>query len=387
MAIHTNEDSSRAMRAPGHPQASFAIECLLDELASALKMDPLELRKKNLKDKVYHSQLDRGAREIGWGRRSATPGSAVGPLKRGIGCSVGTWGGGGNKACEVDVKISRDGAVTVAVGTQDLGTGTRTYTRAIVAEELGLGLNDVQEKIGNSKLGAANPSGGSTTAASLAPAVKDAAFNARQAMIEKTLPLLGAVKPEEITFANKRITGGGKTLTWKQACAALPAAGITAHGEWKAALSGTGVHGAAFAEVEVDVETGHVRPIKIVQVQDVGLPLNRLALESQINGGIIQSLGMGLWEGRVMDAKLGVQLNPNFNDYKIPGCLEIPEIRVFIDDTDTREQVIGVGEAAIIPALGAVANAVYNASGVPVRELPITPDKILMGLMSAGGRS
>lgn len=387
LAVHTNEDSSKAMRAPGHPQASFAIECLLDELASALKMDPLELRKKNLKDKIYHSQLDRGAREIGWERRNATPGGGAGPLKRGIGCSVGTWGGGGNKSCEVDVKISRDGSVTVAVGTQDLGTGTRTYTRAIVAEELGLGMNDVQERIGNSKLGMANASGGSTTAASLAPAVKDAAYKARNAVIEKITPLLGAVKPEEITFANKRITGGGKTLTWKQACATLPAAGITARGVWQANLAGLGVHGAAFAEVEVDVETGHVRPIKIVQVQDVGLPLNRLALESQINGGIIQSLGMGLWEGRVMDARLGVQLNPAFNDYKIPGCLEIPEIRVLIDDTDKREQVIGVGEASIIPALGAVANAVYNASGVPVRELPLTPDKILLGLTTAGGRS
>ena len=150
---------------------------------------------------------------------------------------------------------------------------------------------------------------------------------------------------------------------------------------WKANLSGLGVHGAAFAEVEVDVETGHVRPIKIVQVQDVGLPLNRLALESQINGGIIQSLGMGLWEGRVMDAKLGLQLNPGFGDYKMPGSLEMPELVPLIDDEDKREAVIGVGEPAIIPSVGALANAVYNACGVRVRELPITPDKILMGLV------
>jgi xanthine dehydrogenase YagR molybdenum-binding subunit len=119
-------------------------------------------------------------------------------------------------------------------------------------------------------------------------------------------------------------------------------------------------------------------------VQDVGLPLNRLAIESQLNGGIIQSLGMALWEGRVMDERLGVMVNPSFNDYKLPGTLEIPEIVAIIDDADTRQAVIGVGEPALIPTVGAVANAVFNASGVRVRELPITPDKILMGLQPPG---
>ncbi|PYS77236.1 MAG: hypothetical protein DMF66_10570, partial [Acidobacteria bacterium] len=124
--------------------------------------------------------------------------------------------------------------------------------------------------------------------------------------------------------------------------------------------------------------------IKMVHVQDVGLPLNRLAVESQINGGMIQSLGMVLYEGRVMDAQLGLQLNPGFGDYKLPGSLEIPELVPLIDDEDKREAVIGVGEAAIIPSVGALANAVFNACGVRVRELPITPDKILMGLTKGG---
>jgi xanthine dehydrogenase YagR molybdenum-binding subunit len=382
IAIHTHEDSSRAMRAPGHPQASFAIESLIDELAYKTGIDPLEFRKRNLKDAVYHRQLDRGAREIGWERRNKTPGaSGAGTLTRGIGCAVGTWGGGGGPQCKVDVTVSRDGSVTVAVGTQDLGTGTRTYTRAIVAEELGLQVSEVAERIGNSKLGAANSSGGSTTSASLAPAVKDAAVNARMAMAGKLSSLLGGAKPEEIRFAQGRLSGGGKSLTWKQACAALPSAGLTAHGEWKASLAGRGVHGACFAEVEVDTETGHVRPVKMVHVQDIGLPLNRLAVESQINGGMIQSLGMALWEGRVMDAKLGLQLNPGFGDYKLPGSLEMPELVPIIDDEDKREAVIGVGEPAVIPSVGALVNAVFNACGVRVRELPATPDKILMGLM------
>ncbi|MFN2533227.1 MAG: xanthine dehydrogenase family protein molybdopterin-binding subunit [Pyrinomonadaceae bacterium] len=380
-ALHTNEDSSIAMRAPGHPQASFAMECLMDELAYKIKMDPVAFRKKNLRDQAYHRQLDRGATEIGWSSRNLMAGASPGPRKRGMGCGVGTWGGGGNNQCKVDVTVARDGAVSVAVGTQDLGTGTRTYTRAIVAEELGLQVRDVIEQIGNSKLGSANPSGGSTTAASLAPSVKDAAIKARIMVAEKLAPLLDNAKPEEIAFVAGNISANGKSLGWKQACAALPAAGVTAHGEWRSDLQARGVHGVCFAEVEVDVETGHVRPIKMVHVQDGGLPLNRLTMESQINGGMIQSLGMAIWEGRVIDEELGLQLNPNFNDYKLPGTLEMPELVPIIDDGDTRAAVIGIAEPAIIPALGAIANAVFNACGLRVRELPITPDKVLMGLM------
>ncbi|HYY94441.1 MAG TPA: xanthine dehydrogenase family protein molybdopterin-binding subunit [Pyrinomonadaceae bacterium] len=383
-SVHTNEDASRAMRAPGHPQSNFAMESLMDELAYKLGLDPVEFRKKNLKDPVYHRQLERGAREIGWERRNRVPGAGAGPLKRGIGCAVGTWGGGGNDQCKVDVTVARDGSVTVAVGSQDLGTGTRTFTRAIVAEELGLGMNDVAERIGDSRLGSANSSGGSTTSASLSPSVKDAAVGARLAVAAKVAPLLGGAKPEELKFENGRVSAGGRSLTWKQACASLPSSGVTAHGVWKQNLQASGVHGAVFAEVEVDVETGHVRAVKMVQVQDVGLPLNRLAVESQINGGMIQSLGMVLYEGRVMDAKLGLQVNPGFGDYKLPGSLEIPELVPLIDDEDKREAVIGVGEAAIIPSVGALANAVFNACGVRVRELPITPDKILMGLWKGG---
>jgi xanthine dehydrogenase YagR molybdenum-binding subunit len=120
----------------------------------------------------------------------------------------------------------------------------------------------------------------------------------------------------------------------------------------------------------------------MVHVQDIGLPLNRLALESQINGGMIQSLGMALWEERVMDDLLGLQLNAGFGDYKLPGSLEMPELVPLIDDEDTREAVIGVGEPAIIPSVGAIPNAVFNACGVRVRNLPVTPDKILMGMKS-----
>jgi xanthine dehydrogenase YagR molybdenum-binding subunit len=379
VSVHTHECSARAMRAPGHPQASFAIESLIDELAHAIGMDPLELRKKNLKDPVHHRQLDRGAREIGWSRRSRAPGAGAGPVKRGIGCGVGVWGGGGHPECVVTLSVGRDGSVLVEVGSQDLGTGVRTYIRAIVAEELGLGIADVTEKIGNSTRGPANGSGGSVTTASLAPAVKNAAVAARQKLAEAAAPLLG-VPAEAVVFTEAGVGTGERRLAWKQACAALPASGLSVRGEWSLGLSGQGTHGASFAEVEVDVETGRVRVRKLVHVQDCGLPLNRLAVESQINGGLIQALGMALTEGSTNDAALGVRLNPGFGDYKIPGCLEIPELVALIDDEDTREAVVGMGEPPTIPAVGAIANAVFNACGARIRETPITPDKVLMAL-------
>jgi xanthine dehydrogenase YagR molybdenum-binding subunit len=383
-SIHTNVDSSRALRAPGHPPACFAMESLMDELAYKVGMDPLEFRLKNLSSHnasdEHIRQLQRGAKEIGWDRRSKEPGGWPGTLKRGFGCAIGVWGGGGHRECVVTVDVGRDGAVSASVGTQDLGTGTRTYVSAIVAEELGLAVADVKANIGDSRLGAANASGGSSTAPSLSPAVKVAAFNARQQVAARVAPLLGAAE-KDVLFAEGQVSGNGKSLSWSQACAALPAGGISVRGEWQEGLSSTGTHGACFAEVQVDVETGHVQVMRMASVQDCGLPLNRMAVESQINGGMIQGVGMALSEGRVMDAELGVMVNSSFMDYKIPGCLEIPQTVPLIDDQDTRQMVIGVGEPPSVPPAAAIANAVFNACGVRVRELPITPDKILMGLM------
>ncbi|HUO09376.1 MAG TPA: xanthine dehydrogenase family protein molybdopterin-binding subunit [Phycisphaerae bacterium] len=383
--IYTNEDASCPMRAPGHPQACFAMESLMDELAEKINMDPIEFRKKNTTEEAWHRQLDVGAERIGWSKRNMKAGADSGPLKRGFGCGIGAWGGGGHRQCVVTVNVYSDGRVTVESGTQDLGTGTRGYVRGIVAEELGLNYDDVLEEIGESTFGNANSSGGSTTAASLAPAVKDAAVNARVELAKRVAPLLG-LKPDDynqIALGNRQVFGNGKTLKWEEACKAVPSAGLSVRGEWKAGLSGNGAHGASFAEVEVDTETGHIRVVRMCHVQDGGLILNRLTAESQINGGMIQSIGGALYEARFMDSDLGVMLNPGFNDYKLIGTMEIPELIPVIDDGDERNVVIGIAEPANIPGIGAIANAVYNACGVRIRELPITPDQILNGLMKA----
>lgn len=382
-SVYTNTDSSRAMRAPGHPQASFGIESLVDELAYAIGMDPLEFRKKNLKDPVYARQLDAVAREIGWSEHpnKTAPASLADGIGVGIGFAVGTWGGGGRPGNAVTVKIERDGSVTASVGSQDLGTGTRTYVAAIVAEELGLPLEAVTARIGDSRLGQATGSGGSTTTASLAPAVMDAARKARTLLADRLAQSMG-IPAERLRFAGERVADEqdpSKVLSWKQACGSLGGDGLSARGEFVATLAGNGVHGAQAAKVSVDTLTGRVQVLAMVAMQDCGLPLNRTAVRSQIQGGMVQALSYGLLEERVIDPAGGWALSANLEDYKLAHALEIPEMTALIDDEDTRG-VIGMAEPAIIPGHGAIANAVYNACGARVRDLPLTPDKVLAAL-------
>lgn len=379
-AVHTHTDASRAMRAPGHPQASFAIESMIDELAYAIGMDPLEFRLRNLDSPTYTRQLLRVAEEIGWEQHphKEAPGKGEGWSAVGIGFGVSTWGAGGRAVCEVDVRIARDGSVTASVGSQDLGTGTKTYVAAITAEELGLPLDAVEARIGDSSFGNANGSGGSTTVPSLAPAVKHAAWLARKAFAQHLGEVLG-LDPGALAFEGGRVLerGGSRALDWKSACGMLPAEGLLRRGTWQADLAGRGVHGAQAAKVEVDLLTGRVQVLKMVCIQDVGLPLNTLALRSQINGGMIGALSYALLEERVIDPDLGLCLSANLEDYRIAGALEIPELVAIVDEEDERQQAIGVGEPPAIPGAGAIANAVHNACGLRIRELPITPAKVL----------
>ena len=385
-AVHTHTDGSVAFRAPGHPQASYAIECFLDELAYALGIDLVAVRKQNLPEDGrawYERQLERVAREIGW---EAHPhktrwDESSAPLKVGIGFGLSTWGGGGGPSCQVDVRIDRTGAVSVKCGTQDLGTGTRTFMTAVVAEELTLPMSAVTAQIGDSRFGGANASGGSTTAPSLSPACKDAAFKARAAFLAAVAGPLGA-RPEDLTLLGGELidSAGQRKLAWRDACALLGSSGVEARGEWIEGLSSSGAHGAQAAKVSVDTLTGEVKVLKMVCLQDCGLPLNRTGAESQIRGAMIMALSYALFEERVIDPALGFMLNANLVDYKIAGAREMPELVAILDDEDPRNAVIGIGEPPVIPGHGAIANAVQNACGVRVRDLPITPDKVLTGL-------
>lgn len=386
-SVHTHMDANRAMRAPGHPQASFAMEGLMDELAYAIAMDPVEFRKRNVDEKrraMFSRQIDRCAELIGWRAHAhkTAPDKSAAELKTGIGFALANWSGGGGKECQVEVRIAQDGTVEVLSGTQDLGTGTRTFVAAIVADELGLPLRQVHAKIGRSTYGRANGSGGSSTAASLAPAVKHAAWNAKNALFAKVGELLG-VDPKKLALGNNVIfdsTNPDTNIAWKDACANLGPQGLSAQGEWQSHLAASGVGGAQAVKVQVDTLTGELKVLQMVAVQNCGLVLNRLTCTSQLNGGMVQALSYGLFEERVLDADLGLMLNANFGDYKLAGCLEIPEMIAELEDDD--RGVIGIGEPAVIPGQSALANAIFNACGVRLRELPLTCDKVLMGLQA-----
>lgn len=384
--VQTNCGPQAPLRAPMRPQACAITEAVLDELAAELRMDPLELRLRNLGsdrvDQVRREQFRRGAELAGWARRNPNPGEGTARLRRGIGVATGRWDVPGQPGTKVDVQIHPDGMVDVKVGTQDLGTGTRTWVAAIVAEDLGLPLDRVRPHIGDTRYGWAPSSGGSKTAPSVAPAVKTAALAARKELFRKVAPLLKA-KPDELEAAEGtiRVQGDpGRSLPFADACARIGGGGVTATGSFDEDLAEAGVAGVQFAEVEVDTWTGRVRPIRIVAVHDCGYVLDRLTTESQIIGGVIQGIGMALLEERKMDEQTGRCVNANLESYKLPGTMEMPEIVPVL--FETHRKVSGIGEPPVIPTAAAIANAVYNAAGVRVRTWPLTPRRVIEAMSS-----
>jgi xanthine dehydrogenase YagR molybdenum-binding subunit len=251
----------------------------------------------------------------------------------------------------------------------------------IAAEELGLQPKDIMVKIGDSQPELpSGGSGGSVTAPSVSPAVKMAVDKARDELFQIVAPKLN-VAPEELMAKDGKIYPKSditQALSWKEATALLGTDTITVQDGWAEGLSESDVSGVQFAEVEVDTETGEVKVLNMVAVQDCGLVLNLLTAESQVVGGMIQSLSYALLEDRLMDVPTGIMLNPNMGDYKIAGTIEMPEMKPIMFDTDRK--VTGLGEPPAIPGAGAIANAIYNAIGVRIHDMPITPDKILQAL-------
>ncbi|QDU69796.1 xanthine dehydrogenase family protein molybdopterin-binding subunit [Engelhardtia mirabilis] len=385
-SVHTALDSNRAMRAPGHPQASFAQESFLDELAYAAGLDPVEVRKVNVESDVYRRHLDVVADAIGWDahpNRTAPGEAGADGWAEGIGFGLATWRAGGRPGCEVEVRITPDGAVTSSCAVQDLGTGSRTLVAAIIAEELGLPLSAVTARIGDSDLPPSVGSGGSVTTGALAPALKVAAHRAREALEQRLVPVLGAeVGDYEWVRGRVRVAGeGDMTMSFGEVCALLGNQPLSVRGEYDGSLDADGsLHGAQAARVRVDTLTGRVEVLDMVATHDQGIPLNRLALTSQINGGMIQALSYGLLEERVLDAEMGWLLSDNLESYKIAGPKEMPRLRVILDEDDGRNLATGMAEAPVIPGHSAIANAIFNACGARLRSLPFTPDRVLAAL-------
>ena len=359
-AVAVNAGASCAMRAPGHPVASFGMESILDELAAKLGLDPVEIRLKNDPSELRRREYQLGAEKFGWKQKYRKPGSSPGPVKIGVGCAGAAWMSGG-RGTQAEAQIFSDGTVEVRVGTQDLGTGSRTVVQVVAAEMLGIEPALITARVGDTRFPPSGSSGGSQTTASVSPAVYDVCEKA----IAELKHLSGLDDP--------------RGANWKPACARIGSTPLVVTGKWRDGLSTGGACGVQFAEVEVDTETGFVKLRKMLVVQDCGTVVNKLTCESQINGGVIMGIGYALYEQRVMDRRSGVVLNPNFETYKLPGIADIPDIEILLLDMPERG-VIGVGEPCTVPTAAAIANAVANALGVRVTSLPITPDKVLAAL-------
>jgi xanthine dehydrogenase YagR molybdenum-binding subunit len=331
-----------------------------------------------------------GAERITWKSRHVTGDPTPGPIKRGLGCSANRWGGAGTGA-RAPCEIASDGSVIMRCGTQDIGTANRTIMAIVVAETLGLEVSQITIELGDSNYPFAPGSGGSTTAAAVMPAMRVTAGKARDALFERIAPQLG-VTVDQIQIGVGSINAGpstgsaqaARTISWREACKMLGTVPISVDGQWERGLSAGGTSGVQFAEVEVDIETGITRVKKIVCVQDCGLIVDLKTAETQCYGGIISGVNYAVFEERILDRHTANMVNPNMEWYHMAGQSDIPEIDVVLVDQPERG-VIGIGEPPAVATAAAVANAIRNATGVTVRSIPITPDKLLTELERAGG--
>jgi len=387
--VHTNAGPAAPFRAPGYPQGSFALESALDDLAGRLGLDPLALRRRNYIDKpakALETQYALASRAIGWDRRPqlGTAGGQDGRLRRGLGLGTAMWPVYGGPPADARVSIHSDGTVECACGTQDIGTGTRTAMAVITAEVLGVAPAAVRVSLGDTAIGLYSPaSGGSVTLNSILPAVRAAAEGAKTKFLAAVAPALGAAPGDlDLAGGEVRTRDGARRMPFVQAAARLRTTVATAQASRVPNYPGrsTELFGAQFAEVIVDTWTGRVRVVRIAAAHECGRVVDRLTAESQVCGGVVMGLSTALLEERVIDHDTGLVLNANLEDYKLAGTLEMPEIVPILTevyDPANNVGVKGLGEPPIVPTAAAIANAVSHAIGRRVRELPITPARVL----------
>ena len=394
MAVSLNAGSQRAWRAPNHPQASYLTCCAIDDFAAAVKLDPMQVFAKNLaytaRAEVYAAQLKKAAELSNWSKLWHPRGdSGSGSVKRGLGIGVNTWGGAGH-ASKAIANINPDGSVEIEIGSQDLGTGTRTVIGIVAAETFGLPLTAVKVKIGDNKYPPSGGSGGSTTVGGVSSSTRKASVNALAKLFEAVAPALGAPADQlEAVDGKVRVKGNPtKALAWGAACQKLGVKKISEMGEnvpreaAKEGLNTGGVGGVQVADVSVDTETGVVKLNKLVAVQDCGLIINPKTAESQIYGACIMSICAALTEERIMDQATGHMLNADMEFYKLAGIADIGEIVIHLDITPEHDKrgVIGLGEPPAIGGMASIANAVANAIGVRVPQVPLTARRVIDAL-------
>lgn len=397
-AVVTNNGAQRAWRAPNHPQACFLTMSALDDMAAKLRMDPMEFFIKNLditgeRRELYRKEMVKAAELSDWKRKwHPRDQKTSGHLKQGLGLSIHTWGGRAQPA-QCALTVHPDGSVDVKIGSQELGTGTRTVLAIVAAETFGLPVNAIKVHIGDNRFPPAGASGGSTTVGGVSSATRRASQDALGQLFAKVAPALGA-QPDQLEAAEGRVMVKGdrsKGMSWAQACAKLGVTPLTVNGKndpnEPSKLHNSGVGGVQVADVTVDTETGVVKINKIVAVQDCGLIIDLKTAESQVYGSLIMGVCYALFEERVTDDRTGRMLNANMEFYKLAGIGDIGELVVHMwmgDKEQDDRGVIGLGEPPVVSPGAAISNAVANAIGVRVPHLPLTPDRVLAALEKGG---
>ncbi len=394
-AVSLNTGPIRAWRAPNHPQASFLTCSAFEDLAAKLNMDPITFFEKNLqftpRPDIYKRQLAKGAEMIDWKKNWHPRGQGSGVIRRGLGLGINSWGGAGH-ASKARTIIHPDGSVELEIGTQDLGVGTRTMLAMVAAESFGLPMSMIKVKLGDNQYPVSGPSGGSTTVGGVSSSTRKATINALTKLFEAIAASLNAT-PDQLEAIDGRIRVIGnpdKGMSWKQACQKLGVTPINEMGEndpkKPEGLNTAGAAGVQMADVTVDIETGRVRLNRLVAVQDCGLIVNPKTAESQVLGACIMSVCAALMEERVMDLQTGRVLNADMEFYKLAGISDIGEILVHMDITPENDKrgIIGLGEPCAIGGIAAIANAVANATGVRVPQVPLIPKNVLAALHGQG---
>jgi xanthine dehydrogenase YagR molybdenum-binding subunit len=393
--VYINAGQARAMRAPGFPQCSWALEQMMDDLAHAIGLDPIELRLKNAaevsqlwKDQPYTSKgltrcLQEGAEAFGWKEARARPRS-TGPIERGVGVAAAMWGYAGEPNATAIVKYFSDGSVSLCLGASDIGTGTKTVMAMVVAEELGVALDRIQiDHADTATTPYAVSSGGSQTVLVNSPAVRAAALDVRRQLMDLAAAQL-KVPASSLGLDGRSITGGPAPLDLKDLRALQEQQVIVGIGRRAPHPAGRVPlpFAVQFAEVEVNTRTGEVRVVRMLGAHDSGRPMNRLTFENQVFGGMTMGIGFGMLERRVLDRQTGKMVNANWHDYKIATAMDVPvePVCLPIDPHDTECNSVGakgLGEPATIPTAAAVANAVFHATGVRVTDTPINPTELV----------
>jgi xanthine dehydrogenase YagR molybdenum-binding subunit len=397
-----NTAPMKAFRAPGFVEGTFGLECLMDELAARLELDPLALRQRNHADhdavdgRPFSSKrlLECYARaEPHWQRRDEVRARSQGPWRRGVGLASQLWYGGGGPPSYAWVRIGADARAVVITAMQDIGTGSATAMAQIAAEELGIPVERVDVSLGDSARGPyATVSAGSSTVPSMGPAVRAAAADAARQVLEIAAQRFHLEERVLSLRGGKIVSADGGSWPLEEITGLLESGQILGKGSRGPNPTGMRVHtfGVQVAEVAVDIETGEIRVERIAAIHDVGRVINPLGASSQVEGGIIQGLGHTLSEERLLDPRVGAVLTQTLDAYRMPTIADVPEIVTDLldvpDEHLTNLGSKGLGEPPIIPTSAAIANAIRDATGADVRSLPITRDEMLRALREARER-